>query len=203
MARFRQIWAPDTATTERGHSHTISLKLREMGQLFNSMDPSPFIEKDLDDDAEEFIVSWALEFSFDTPIKLRIYLDQWPAEDPKQLVRTAIHNHFAHRAKITNLEFKRLLKQGRTSLFIGLLFLFACLLLSRMLLGHEVGTWAAVVRESLTIAGWVAMWRPMQIYLYDWWPLLRRSQIYAKLSHMPVEVLQKTELNRSPSGFAV
>ena len=27
------------------------------------MDPSPFIEKDLDDDAEEFIVSWAQEFS--------------------------------------------------------------------------------------------------------------------------------------------
>ena len=39
----------------------------------------------------------------------------------------------------------------------------------------------------------VAMWRPMQIYLYDWWPLLRRSRIYAKLSHMPVEVLQKTK----------
>jgi len=47
------------------------------------------------------------------------------------------------------------------------------------------------VRESLTIAGWVAMWRPMQIYLYDWWPLLRRSRIYAKLSHMPVEFVQK------------
>jgi len=165
--------------------------VRDTSQLFNSMDPSPFIEKDLDDDAEEFIVSWAQEFSPDAPIHLRIYLDQWPAEDPKELIRTAVHNHFAHRAKITDLEFKRLLKQGRTSLFIGLLFLAACLLLSKMLLGHEEGTWAAVVRESLTIAGWVAMWRPMQIYLYDWWPLLRRSRIYDKLSHMPVELIQK------------
>ena len=41
------------------------------------------------------------------------------------------------------------------------------------------------------IAGWVAMWRPMQIYLYDWWPLLRRSRTYAKLSQMPVELVQK------------
>src|SRR5208283_5270444 len=113
----------DTVAADRAHSHTISLKLREMSQLFNSMDPSPFIEKDLDDDAEEFIVSWAQEFSPDAPLKLRIYLDQWPAEDPKELIRTAVHNHFAHRAQITNLEFKRLLKQGRTSLFIGLLFL--------------------------------------------------------------------------------
>ena len=98
------------------------------------MDPSPFIEKDLDDDAEEFIVSWAQEFPQNAPIKLRIHLDQWPADDPKELIRTAVHNHFAHRAKITDLEFNRLLKQGRTSLFIGLLFLAACLLLSRFLL---------------------------------------------------------------------
>src|ERR1017187_4225288 len=184
---------PHTAATDRGHPHTISVKLRDMNQLFNSMDPSPFIEKDLDDDAEEFIVSWAQEFSPNAPLKLRIYLDQWPAEDPKELIRTAVHNHFAHRAQITDLEFKRLLRQGRTSLFIGLLFLAACLILSKMLLGHEAGTWAAVLRESLTIAGWVAMWRPMQIYLYDWWPLLRRSRIYAKLSHMPVELVQKSK----------
>jgi len=176
---------PYTAATDRGHPHTISLKLRDINQLFNSMDPSPFIEK------EEFIVSWAQEFSAKAPVKLRIYLDRWPAEDPKELIRTAIHNHFAHRAKITDLEFKRLLRQGRTSLFIGLLFLAACLILSKMLLGREAGTWAAIVRESLTIAGWVAMWRPMQIYLYDWWPLLRRSRIYAKLSHMPVEFFPK------------
>jgi hypothetical protein len=164
----------DTTATDRGHPNTISLKLRDTNQLFNSMDPSPFIEKDLDDDAEEFIVSWAQEFPPNTPIRLRIHLDQWPAEDPKELIRTAVRNHFAHRAKITDLEFKRLLKQGRTSLFIGLLFLAACLLLSRMLLGQEAGAW-----------------RPMQIYLYDWWPLLRLRRTFTKLSHMPVEVVQK------------
>ena len=123
--------------------------------------------------------------------KLRIHLDQWPAEDPQAIIRTAIHNYFAHRAKITGLEFKRLLRQGRTSLFIGLLFLAACLFLNKILLGHEAGTWAAVVRESLTIAGWVAMWRPMQIYLYDWWPLLQLRRVFTKLIHMPVEVVRK------------
>lgn len=177
--------AADTA-----HSHSIKLKLRDMNQLFNSMDPSPFIEKDLDDDAEEFIMSWALEFPPGALVKLRIYLDQWPTEDPKELIRQAVHNYFAHRAKLTELEFRRLMKDARTSLFIGLLFLAACLLVTKMLLGPEVGTWAVVARESLTIAGWVAMWRPMQIYLYDWWPLRRRGRIYSKLSHMPVEVIQ-------------
>ena len=94
------------AATHHGHPHSISLKLRDTSQFFNSMDPSPFIEKDLDDDAEEFIVSWAQEFSLDAPIRLTIYLEQWPAEDPSELIKTAIHNHFAHRAEITDLEFK-------------------------------------------------------------------------------------------------
>jgi hypothetical protein len=182
---------PSPKVTDRGPPHYIRLKLRDMSQLFNSMDPSPFIEKDLDDDAEEFIVSWAQEFPPSDPIKLSIYLDQWPADDPKELIKTAVHNHFAHRAKLTHLEFKRLLKQGRTSLLIGLVFLSACLVAIKVLLGREIGTWAAVARESLTIAGWVAMWRPMQIYLYDWWPLRRRSRIYWKLSRMPVEVIQR------------
>ena len=180
-----------TTPSDRGRPRIIRLKLREIGQFFNSMDPSPFTEKDLDHDAEEFIVSWAQEFPPKTPVKLRIYLEQWPAEDPRELVTTAVHNYFAYRAKITRLEFKRLLRQGRTSLFIGLVFLAACLLISKMLLGHARDTWAAIVQEGLTIAGWVAMWRPMQIYLYDWWPLLRRRRTYIKLSHMPVELIQK------------
>jgi len=172
-------------------SHSISLKVRDINQLFNSMDPSPFIEKDLDDKAEEFIVGWAREFPPDAPLRLRVHLEQWPAEDPKELIREAVHNHFAHRAELTELEFRALLKQGRTSLLIGLTCLAICLVISKALLSGEAGTWASVLRESLTIAGWVAMWRPMQIYLYDWWPLRRRARIYAKLSQMPVEVVAK------------
>jgi len=183
-----RFFRPTTRTTERGHPHYIRLKLHDVHQLFNSMDPSPFIEKDLDEDAEEFIVSWAQEFPSEDPVRLHIYLEQWPADDPKETIKTAVHNYFAHRAEIADLEFRRLLVQGRSSLIIGLVFLSVCLGLSKVLLGHEAGTWAAIGRESLTIAGWVAMWRPMQIYLYDSWPLRRRERIYEKLSHMPVEV---------------
>jgi hypothetical protein len=176
---------------DHAHPRSIRLRLRDLSQLFNSMDPSPFIEKDLDDDAEEYIVSWAQEYPLDTPLRLSIYLDQWPADDPKELIRTAVHNHFSYRARITGLELKRLFNQGRTSLLIGLAFLSACLVVSRLLFAREDATWASVGRESLTIAGWVAMWRPMQIYLYDWWPIRRRTRIYRKLSRIPVELAPK------------
>src|SRR5208282_6499010 len=100
--------SPDPAARGSGHAHSISLKLRDMSQLFNSMDPSPFIEKDLDADAEEFIVGWAQEFPAGDPVRLHIYLEQSPAEDPKEPVKTAVHNYFAYRADLADLEFKRL-----------------------------------------------------------------------------------------------
>ena len=178
-------------TADAAQPHSIRLKLRDVNQLFNSMDPSPFIEKDLDDEAEEFIVGWAREFPPDEPLRLRVHLEQWPEQDPKEMIQQAVHNHFAHRAELTGLEFRALMKQGRTSLLIGLSCLAVCLVISNTLLRVAAGTWASVLRESLTIAGWVAMWRPIQIYLYDWWPVRRRARTYAKLSEMPVEVVPK------------
>jgi hypothetical protein len=175
---------------ERAHPQIIRLELREVSQLFNSMDPSPFIERDLDGDAEEFIVGWARELPTNVPITLRIYLRDWPEADPKELISQAVHNYFAHRAQITHLEFRRLMREGRTSFSIGAIFLAACLVIIRTLLADRTGASAGILRESLTIAGWVAMWRPMQIYLYDWWPLRQTGRIFTKLSRMPVEVTQ-------------
>lgn len=169
--------------------HSIEIFVERIEQLFNSMDPSPFHEKDLDHDAEEFIVSWAQEFHRHDPLVLRIHINQYPADvDAPRLVQTAIHNYFSYRRKLNRLELKRLLKQGRTSLVIGLFFLSACLLLSELLAKREHGTLLTLMRESLTIGGWVAMWRPMQIFLYDWWPLRHLGHIYEKLSRVPVEL---------------
>lgn len=184
-------YSPDFTATELSGPRRIELKLRDPNQLFNSMDPSPFNDKDLDHDAEEFIVSWAQEYPPNVPVTLRIHLDQWPAEDPTAMIQEAVHHYFGYRAKLNRLEFRRLMEQGRDSLIIGLVFMVVCLLISKMFLGDNPSTWAGVARESLTVAGWVAMWRPMQIYLYDWWPVRRRGRIYAKLSEMPVEVIPK------------
>jgi len=155
------------------------------------MDPSPFHERDLDDDAEEFIVSWAREFPRRDSVSLVVHVDQLPGHgDARHLLETAVHNYFAYRAKLNLHEFRHLLKEGRTSLIIGLAFLAACTLMSQ-LLRQRAGTLPIVLREGLIIAGWVAMWRPMEIFLYEWWPLLRRGRLYEKLSRMRVEVRKR------------
>ncbi|HAM73415.1 MAG TPA: hypothetical protein DCM86_17415 [Verrucomicrobiales bacterium] len=174
------------ATAKRRH---IELKLRDIHQLFNTMDPSPFHEKDLDHDAEEFIFSWAQEFHRHEPVDLIVHLESPPAEgDPARIVADSIHNYFKYRARMNQLEFKRLLKQGRISLLVGLCFLGVCLGITGALPAGQPGSLHEFLHEGLTIAGWVAMWRPLEIYLYDWWPLRRQGAILAKLGTMPVRV---------------
>ncbi|HTH49538.1 MAG TPA: hypothetical protein VMB21_18630 [Candidatus Limnocylindria bacterium] len=184
--------ASESETSALAAPHRIELSLRNVGQLFNTLDPSPFHDKDLDHDAEEFIESWALEFKADAPVTLTVHLEELPAgPSPQPLVEQAVHNYFLNRARLNRLEFRRLMAEGRKCLVIGLLFLGACLALSELVIGRQSGTLADVLRESLTIGGWVAMWRPLEIYLYDWWPLRERGRIFEKLSTMPVEVRRK------------
>jgi hypothetical protein len=184
----RPVDSPSLAQQMPGVRH-IELNLRDMHQLFNTTDPSPFHEKDLDHDAEEFIVSWAQEFHRDEPVDLIVHLEKLPdGQDANRLVTEAIHNYSSYRARLNQLEFKRLMKQGRMSLLVGLSFLGLCLLLIELLLVNLPGALPNFLAQSLTIAGWVAMWRPMEIYLYSWWPLRRRGKIFDKLSRMPVEV---------------
>lgn len=173
-----------------GQLHRIELNLRDISQLFNSMDPSPFHEKDLDHDAEEFIFSWAQEFHRHEPVELVVHLQQFPErQEPKPLIERAVRHYFAYRARLNAMEFRRLMRQGRASLLVGLPFLAACLLISELLaVNTTAGTLLSLATQSLAIAGWVAMARPMEIYLYEWWPLRRRGQIFEKLSRMNVEV---------------
>lgn len=163
----------------------IEVKLTELAQLFNSMDPSPFHERDLDHDAEEFIVSWAQEHPRDDDLHLVIHLAKPPAEVAK--VQESVQHYFAYRSEILWREFRQLMKEGRLTLLIGLTFMAACEFAALVLLKGDT-TWKAVAREGLTILGWVAMWRPLEIYLYRWWPLLSKRRLHDRLARMNVEV---------------
>jgi len=172
------------------HPARINLKLRDLAQLFNSMDPSPFLERDLDHDAEEFIVSWARELPKGHGFELVIHLATPPEPEKAADVENAVKHYFASRADMKQREFRLLLRRGHASLSIGLIFLAACLLGSRLAanLGSEPA--AEIAREGLIIAGWVAMWRPLQIYLYDWWPVREEWRILQRLAHMRVRLTQ-------------
>jgi hypothetical protein len=168
----------------------IELRIRQLGQLFNSMDPTPFLNRDLDPEAEAFIESWAREFPRGGRFHIAIHLEEPPQEtDPTALATEAIHNFFHYKAQLTRHQLNQLLRDGRASLAIGLSFVAVCLLAADVVGELTTGTFSTILRESLTIVGWVAMWHPMQIFLYDWWPLARQHRLYVSLGHAQVHVL--------------
>ena len=167
--------------------HKVEVRLDNLRQFFNSMDPSPFYERDLDPDAEHYIVSWAEEFPHHEPVALVLHVETPDAAAQQAMVEGAVHTHFSNQARLAGLEFRHLMRIGARSLVIGLGVLALCLVLSGTL-ARDDGPARDVLRESLLIGGWVAMWHPMQIYLYGWWPLLRRRRTYEKLARMPVEI---------------
>lgn len=166
----------------------IRLRLRELAQLFNSMDPSPFHDRDLDADAEEFIVGWARELAHDRELELVIQLAMPPPDDRAAGVGQAVRHYFGSRAEMKQRDFRLLMRRGRTSLIVGLVFLVSCLLVSELFATLGEGTIAAIIKESLTIGGWVAMWRPLEIYLYDWWPLRDERRVLERLARMQVRL---------------
>jgi hypothetical protein len=166
------------------------VRARELMQIFNPIDPSPLAERDLNEETERFIVSWARDLPAAAPLSLTIEMTRpVPLAGAAGPVEGAVHMFFRRRGETAERELRAMLRRGRTSLVIGLVFLTACVLTgdyvaTRLADGHLAG----VLREGLTVAGWVSMWRPMEIFLYNWWPLAGDRRLYARLARMPIQI---------------
>ena len=102
----------------------------------------------------------------------------------------AVRTHFARRSRLFGRDLHQLLRRGLISLAIGMAFLTVLFVISR-LTGSLLGDSAisSVMREGLLIVGWVAMWRPVEIFLYDWWPILGDQRLYDHLSRITVRIV--------------
>lgn len=181
---------PESHYSKEGDRYLVEIRLNEIRQLFNSFDPAPFHEKDLDTSAEAYIVNSVLELNLDTPITLILHLPHSACTDEAaSSVPAAIHKYFSYRADIISKELRFSLQQGRTALVIGLLFLVLCTACQQMIaaLGKTGLIWS-IIEEGFLISGWVAMWRPIEVLLYEWWPIRRRRLVYEKLAQLPVEL---------------
>jgi len=137
-------------------------------------------------------MDWARELPRSAELGLAVHLSEPPPESDAELtslVDEAVRHHFAYRRERTHHELRELLRRGRVSLLIGLAFAGACVAAANTLVAGGETTLRAIVSESMTILGWVAMWRPLEIFLYDWWPLRRRELEFARLAQMRTRVV--------------
>jgi hypothetical protein len=188
MGEEAPLSAPDTDVPETAGHATIEVRIRELGQIFNSLDPSPFTERDLDDDAEAYIVGWAREVDSGLPFRIIVHLPQAEAEKARERhLESAIGNYFAYRVGMLERDLSDLFRVGRRSLAMGIAVLAVCIGLSQIV-RTMLPEWTPgpLLAEGIMIFGWVANWRPAEILLYDVWAVRRRINLYRRLANAQV-----------------
>lgn len=182
------------------HAAVLDLYVTELAQLFDAMDLGPFRERDLDPKTDTYIVEWAQELPATQSLYLVVHLGN-PSVTGQDavMVGEAVHAYYAHGALATRRRLKKLFRLGRISLLIGVVFVGVA-----AGIGEAVASlftkerYATLVHESVVIGAWVALWRPMEIFLYDWWPIRAEARLFERLSKLHVRLVAMGKEDGAP-----
>ena len=164
----------------------IEIQLKSLPQLFDSLDPAPFRDKALDRDAEAYLVESLDELRPGESAQLRICGPSSLRESMPEIT-AAVHAHFRRAHEQIEWKLRRQMRVGRLSLLIGLLVLAVTLVVRYLL--HEMGsTSAQILGEGMLIVGWVGLWRPAELLLFERLETRSERKVLERLSTIPVEL---------------
>jgi hypothetical protein len=167
----------------------IEVRVKSSQQLFDARDPAPFRERDLDDDFVEYIVSSVREFAISTPLKIVIYVEEPESKDlHKDSIREAIRSYFSYKNDLQRGDLKSFIKQAQLFLVIGLAVLVSCIGIAQSLTVPTPPGAIGILREGIVIFGWVSIWKPIELILFDWYPIFEKLRFYRKLLGMEIDL---------------
>jgi hypothetical protein len=113
---------------------TVEVQVDKIAQIFATLDPMPFRERDLDREAQEFIVDSARELPQGIPIRIIVHLpsSETGSEHAREL-GSSLNSYFRYRANIATGDIKELFRTGRFALIVGLGVLAICIVSGRLL----------------------------------------------------------------------
>ncbi|MFC4526940.1 hypothetical protein ISN76_09580 [Dyella halodurans] len=179
------------APTDDARAAVLDLYVADLAQLFDAMDLAPLGERDLDPKTDAFIVDWAQELPATQSLQLVIHLGKPSASgQDAAMVGEAVHEYYAHCALATRRRLTKLFRVGRISLLIGVVFVGVAAGIGEAVVSlFSKERYATLVHESVVIGAWVALWRPMEIFLYDWWPIRAEARLFERLSKLHVHLV--------------
>jgi len=166
-------------------SVTVRIHVRSLAQLFNSLDPSPFWDRDLDRGAAEFI-----EEEFSEKLSAHSWHLHVHTLEGSELVadlQPAIEHYYDRLAASARLKLRENLRAGELGLLAGITIFLLCMMARQVLAGFLHGV-PRILDEGLIILAWLALWRPTEALAYEWLPLYRRRRLYERLAGIRVTV---------------
>ncbi len=187
-----------------GHSILIEIRLDSIDRIHDPLDPSRYPERTLDRGVESYITDAVRDFPKKTELELVVYVPEkeMQKEGTKRLVQT-IHNHFRYKAAQARREMREIFESGRTGLMGGILLLALVLFVNLTIARTPDSVVNEVLRNSLLVIGWVAMWQPISAFLYEWRPYQRKLKIYRKICRMKISIIPletRVEQERGPGN---
>ncbi|MBN8570741.1 MAG: hypothetical protein J0M18_14030 [Ignavibacteria bacterium] len=166
----------------------ITLRLVSINELLR-LPVSLYRKRTLKSDAEEFIVEEAEALPHKTAINIKVNLASSEVKY-KDDITLAIQRHFCYRRAQAQKRFKRVLHYGWRILFIALGLLAAIFSLTELILYLMPDNKLLLfIRESFIILGWVALWRPLDLLLYEWYPIKTNINLFYRLEHCNVHII--------------
>jgi hypothetical protein len=165
---------------------TVNVRVRDLAQMFNSLDASPFWDRDLDVHAAEFIEEEFRENRAAAQWHLHVHASE--GADLADDLQPALEHYYARMAHSAALRLREQLRLGELAL-LGGLAIFLLSMSARGILAQVVAHGVSrLLDEGLIILAWLALWRPVETLVYGWVPLYRQRRMYQRLAAIKVTV---------------
>jgi hypothetical protein len=178
----------------------VEVRVKNPLQLFDARDPAPFRDRDLDDDFVEYITSTMREFSHSTPVKVLIHIEEEGTRTVHyDALVEAIQSYWSYQIELFESELKSFFKRAQLFMLIGILLLVACISVAQSIDVTSPHGFSGVLREGIVIFGWVSVWKPIELLLFDWYPLFEKVRLYRKLVKTEVEIIVVQKAGPNPN----
>jgi hypothetical protein len=172
----------------------LEVQLRSGDQMFDSRDPAPFRERALDPDLVEYLTDGAR----DVPRAARLRIVFWLGKDCAPFeIEGPLRAHFEYELERMRRRRGEQVRVGFIALGIAVLAVVALTGLGELVATALGGTLGAGIREALTISGWVLMWRPIELLVYDAIPWRRDRRVLRRIASATID-LRSADRNDEP-----
>lgn len=144
----------------------IEIRLHGVTEVFDPFDPAPMARRALSDRVASYLVTRAADQAVKVPLRLLVHGPE-SLREHTATVTQGIQEHLRSAHARGQKQFAQRLQIGARTLGIGLAVLGTSFAIHSLLVGANPGAWAQGLGEGLLIFGWVTMWRPVEILLFE------------------------------------
>ena len=193
-------WSPEFIKRHRiiDDLVVIEIAINTPYDLYEDKDPSPLKTRDLKPSVETYLIHCLREI----PKKLKVRIDfcfyEFSGdENEKQKLEKSVKSFLKYRAVTKKIDFRFRCFDGFKAIVIGLLFLFLCIYIQHISQVKNPDVLYTFYMEGLSVLGWVSLWNPVQIFLYEVWPILSYARSLKRCSELEMQFRTIDSLNES------